>query len=134
MQTKVRSISPGALHVVKSLNMKLFNIRLHSTMLTHGISTANLAERIGVSTTIVRKWLKSPNCDMHAKHLLALAELFRVRSFWLATGNGAPDLWLAAQYTETELITLYRKLSASDKRMLIDVGVAIFRHAREKLV
>lgn len=111
-----------------------FARRLRAAMLASGYEEKDapkIAQRLGVSRQIVKKWLVSPTPALSALHLVELAKLLSVRAHWLATGEGPMLRYHASEYTEAELLKTFRSLSKREQLLLRDVMGLILKFSQE---
>jgi transcriptional regulator with XRE-family HTH domain len=66
--------------------------RLTECMHSTGIKKAEIANVLKISRAAVSKWFDKENVAIEARHIFALADLFRIDARWLATGKGTKDL------------------------------------------
>lgn len=102
-------------------------------MLAAGMTTAKrLATRMGnVTEQIVRSWLKQRNFKGSAANLINMANALNVRAHWLYTGIGPPHRFHSEEYSERELLRLYRQLPARDQRMVMDLITIVGSYTRD---
>jgi transcriptional regulator with XRE-family HTH domain len=110
--------------------------RIRQARARAGFSKAELARRIGVSTSAVVQWERSGGTRPSARHLAALAECTGIAFEWLATGrgptrvgidDGPPALDPAAMAVtlfEERLLEVARKLPSHRHDALIEFLVA----------
>lgn len=109
-----------------------FAKRLRASMLAAGYTEPEkLAKKLGVSTVIVRRWLKSPRPNMSAENLVSCAKVLSVRAHWLATGEGAMQRFHASEYTEDDMLNTFRQLSDREKVFLRDLAGIILKFSQE---
>ncbi len=112
-------------------NSENFGDRLAQLMRANGMNAPALADLVGVSPTIVRRWLKLKECTLGGTQLLAMALLFKVRVRWLCLGVGERTLWTPSEVSETELLRLYRILPNTQRELLIAVAVVFARKSQK---
>lgn len=104
--------------------MPSFSARLRAAMFAAGMTNGReLAKRMagGVTEQMIRRWLKQPEFTGTAKNLMNLANTLNVRAHWLFTGIGPPHRFHSEEYSERELLRLYRQLPARRQRMVMDL-------------
>lgn len=65
--------------------------RLHHAMKARGVSIARLAGDIGISYQGIRKIVRGETASMNSDTLSKVSQYLRIRSDWLATGEGDMD-------------------------------------------
>lgn len=109
--------------------MATFGARLKAAMLAAGITdNASIAERIGVSPQIVRKWLRDKSPNLSAGNIVSLSEVLNVRVMWLANARGPIHAFTAQGYTDAEMIDAFRTLTDADKRLVRDFIGLLMRY------
>lgn len=109
-----------------------FARRLKAAMLAAGyVGPEKLAKKLGVSTVIVRRWLKSPRPNMSATNLVSCSTVLSVRAHWLATGQGTMTRFHASEFTEEDMLKTFRQLSDREKVFFRELAGFILRFSQE---
>ena len=111
--------------------MHRFGKRLRVSMITAGVSLDSLAKQLGVSPQIVRKWIRDTEPHLSAKHLLDAAKLLHVRGHWLGTGEGPATRFHASEYSEEEMLKMFRALGERERVLLRDLAGIIFKYLED---
>lgn len=102
--------------------------RIKASMLAAGLDTQSVAEKVGVTPQVVRRWLKDKSPHMSAAHLIKLAVVLNVRAHWLAEGEGPVSRTNSAQYSREDMLAAFDALTPEERRMLRDIVGVILRN------
>lgn len=83
--------------------------RLRETLVTAGISNADLARLVGVTRSAVTHWVNGTSPNIRPEHLFRIADALNIEARWLATGDG-PKIRQRLSAQQTKLLAAYHHL------------------------
>ncbi len=105
-----------------------FAVRLRTLRKKHGLTQGDVADRLNMHRTTYTKY-ETDKTHVDQVYLVALAELYHVSVDYLLGKEGEDisllenrDELLALKPQETELITLFRRLSSEQQAALMQSG------------
>lgn len=92
---------------------------------TAGLSQSALARAIKVGASAVNHMESGRTKALRAETILALASALSVSAYWLETGHGSPSPDARLSPEETEALSIYRRLTPTNRDAFLSVGRAL---------
>lgn len=109
--------------------MNVLENRIRSARQAQGISAAELAKSVGVTSAAVSRWETGQVKNLRMEHLFSIARVLDVNPEWLATGRGGrqkhpygvqeePASYDTLNHEEQLWLNLYRSLPIASREQI----------------
>lgn len=109
--------------------MPSFGARLKASMVAAGLKTPEeVAEKMGVTPQVVRRWTRLKRPQLSAENLLDLSDALNVRAFWLGRGMGPISRFNTTSPDPYDIEKFFSSLGPKERTFALDMLELLVRY------